>query len=411
MAAEFRATAQAFESAEPLFDPRLFPSDFANRSGKVERLARKLAATAVQRDRQGGSAQAERQLLRESGLLTLAIPQQFGGQGLVWPELYRIIRYLAAVDSSLAHLFAFQHLQVATILLFGNADQQRHWLSRTVHERWFWGNATNGRDTRLKLSRREEHYELNGSKSFCSGALGADALVINVPRSHNPEDRVFIVLPTQREGLAVNDDWDGFGQRQTDSGTVQFENVFVDSSELLGPTGVSPRTTLRSCLSQLILTQLYLGNAQGALDAALRYTRDSSRAWPASGVALASDDPFIQQRYGELWLLFRSAQLLAENAAQRLQSAWEKPALTAAERAEVALAISEAKVVSARAALEITARIFENMGASSTSSKYGFDRFWRNVRVHSLHDPLDYKVRDLGHWLLNGKAPTPSLYG
>lgn len=85
--------------------------------------------------------------------------------------------------------------------------------------------------------------------------------------------------------------------------------------------------------------------------------------------------------------------------------------LTAAERADVALAISEAKVVSARAALEITSRIFESMGASSTSSKYGFDRFWRNVRVHSLHDPLDYKVRDLGHWLLNGKAPAPSLYG
>ena len=315
------------------------------------------------------------------------------------------------MDSSLAHLFAFQHLQVATILLFGSPDQQRHWLSRTVHERWFWGNATNGRDTRLKLSRREEHYELNGSKSFCSGALGADALVISAPRSHNPEDRVFIVLPSQREGLAVNDDWDGFGQRQTDSGTVQFDNVFVDSSELLGPSGVSPRTTLRACLSQLILTQLYLGNAQGALDGALRYTREHSRAWPASGVALASDDPFIQQRYGELWLLYRSAQLLADNAAQRLQSAWEKPALTAAERAEVALAISEAKVVSARAALEITSRIFESMGASSTSSKYGFDRFWRNVRVHSLHDPLDYKVRDLGHWLLNGKAPTPSLYG
>jgi alkylation response protein AidB-like acyl-CoA dehydrogenase len=156
---------------------------------------------------------------------------------------------------------------------------------------------------------------------------------------------------------------------------------------------------------------LYLGNAQGALDAALRYTREQSRAWPASGVAQASDDPYIQQRYGELWLLYRSAQLLAENAAQRLQSAWEKPALTAAERAEVALAISEAKVVSARAALEITSRIFDSMGASSTSSKYGFDRFWRNVRVHSLHDPLDYKVRDLGHWLLNGKAPTPSLYG
>ena len=277
---------------EPLFAAHLFPVDFGSRTAKVERLARRLAASAVERDRAGGSAQAERELIRESGLLTLAVPQQYGGQGVAWPEIYRIVRYLAAVDSSLAHLFAFQHLQVATIVLFGNPDQQRHWLSRTVQERWFWGNATNGRDTGLKLTPREEHYELNGSKSFCSGALGADALVISAPRGKSPEDRVFIVLPSQREGLAVNSDWDGFGQRQTDSGTVQFEQVFVDASELLGPVGPSPRTTLRACLSQLILTQLYLGNAQGALDAALRYTREQSRAWPASGVANASDDPF-----------------------------------------------------------------------------------------------------------------------
>ena len=410
MRQQLRVTGQNLVGLHPVLEPRLFPKDFTDRSERVEKLARKLAANVVQRERQGGSALAERQLIRDSGLLTLAVPQQFGGQGMVWPEIYRIVRFLAAVDSSLAHLFAFQHLQVATILLYGNAEQQRTWLSRTVHEHWFWGNATNGRDNRLKLKRRDEHYELNGSKSFCSGALGADALVVSAPRSHNPNDRVFIVLPSQREGIAVNDDWDGFGQRQTDSGTVQFENVFVDSGELLGPGG-SPRSTLRACLAQLVLVQLYLGNAQGALDAAQRYTREQSRAWAASGVALACDDPFIQQRYGELWLQYRSAYLLAEHAAQRLQAAWEKPVLTASERSEVALAISEAKVVSARAALEITAKMFENMGASATSATYGFDRFWRNVRVHTLHDPLDYKVRDLGNWLVNGKVPEPSPYG
>ncbi len=395
---------------QPLFAAHLFPTDFGSRTATVERLARQLAASAVERDKAGGSAPAERELLRGSGLLTLAVPQQYGGQGVAWPEIYRIVRHLAAADSSLAHLFAFQHLQVATILLFGSPEQQRHWLTRTVQENWFWGNATNGRDTGLALSPREEHLELNGSKSFCSGALGADALVIGVQRSKNPDDRVFIVLPSQREGLAVNQDWDGFGQRQTDSGTVQFEQVFVDSSELLGPVGPSPRTTLRACLSQLILTQLYLGNAQAALDAALRYTREQSRAWPASGVAKASDAPFIQQRYGELWLRYRAAVPLAEQAAVRLQAAWEKSALTAAERAEVALAISEAKVVAVRAALDITSQIFENMGARATSSRYGFDRFWRNVRVHSLHDPVDYKVRDLGHWLLSGQGPQASLY-
>ena len=396
---------------DSLLASHLFPVDFGSRTATVERLARRLAASAVTRDQAGGSATAERELLRESGLLTLAVPSQLGGQGVAWPEIYRIVRYLAAADSSLAHLFAFQHLQVATILLFGSPEQQRHWLTRTVRERWFWGNATNGRDTGLSLSTREEHFELNGSKGFCSGALGADALVVSAPRGKNPEDRVFIVLPSQREGLAINSDWDGFGQRQTDSGTVQFEQVFVDAGEILGPTGASPRTTLRACLSQLILTQLYLGNAQGALDAARRYTLEHSRAWPASGVAQASDDPFIQQRYGELWLRYTSAVPMAEHAAARLQSAWEKPALTAAERADVALAISEAKVVAVRAALDITSQIFEAMGARATSARYGFDRFWRNVRVHSLHDPIDYKVRDLGRWLLTGNGPQPSLYG
>lgn len=394
----------------PVLDPRLFPQDFGQYGARVEHLAQQLAATVVERDRQGGSAQAQRELIRDSGLLTLAIPQRYDGQERPWPEIYRIVRYLAAADSSLAHLFAFNHLQVATILLHGSPQQQRHWLTRSVQQRWFWGNATNGRDTGLKLQAREEHYELNGSKSFCSGALGADALVVSAPRGNSASERVFLLLPSQREGLAINDDWDAFGQRQTDSGTVQFENVFVDRDDLLVSGGQSPCSSLRVGISQLILTQLYLGNAQAALNAALRYTNEQARPWAGSGLASASEDPFIQKRFGDLWLSYRGALLLAENAAERLQQAWEKPALGAAERGEVALLIAEARVATARAALDITAQIFDAMGARATASRYGFDRFWRNVRVHTLHDPLDYKVRDIGNWLVNAAPPTPSLY-
>jgi alkylation response protein AidB-like acyl-CoA dehydrogenase len=398
---------QLHPQTETLLDPRLFPADFGNLTARVEGLARQLAESAVERDRQGGHARAQRELIRDSGLLSLAIPQRFDGQERPWPEIYRIVRHLAAADSSLAHLFAFNHLQVATILLHGSAEQQRQWLGRATRERWFWGNATNGRDLGLQLQEREDHFELNGRKSFCSGALGADALVVSAPRGN---DRVFVVLSAQREGLAVNDDWDAFGQRQTDSGTVQFENVFVDRDELLVSGGQSPRSSLRVCVSQLILTQLYLGNAQGALDGALRYVREQARPWAGAGVDEAHEDPFIQKRYGELWLLYRGALLQAELAAERLQQAWEKPALGAAERGELALLIAEARVASARAALEITSQVFETMGARSTASRYGFDRFWRNVRVHSLHDPLDYKVRDIGQWLTSSLAPTPSLY-
>ena len=64
----------------------------------------------------------------------------------------------------------------------------------------------------------------------------------------------------------------------------------------------------------------------------------------------------------------------------------------------------------ARVALDITSDVFEALGARATSSRYGLDRFWRNVRVHTLHDSLDLKQRDIGRWLLSGEQPAASLY-
>jgi alkylation response protein AidB-like acyl-CoA dehydrogenase len=54
--------------------------------------------------------------------------------------------------------------------------------------------------------------------------------------------------------------------------------------------------------------------------------------------------------------------------------------------------------------------MFELTGARSTSARYGYDRFWRNVRVHTLHDPVDYKIRDLGRYALDGTVPEPTAY-
>ncbi len=118
-----------------------FDEDFGGLTQTVHALAGSLAATAVARDRSGGTALAERQLLRQSGLLTLAIPSAFGGQQAAWPLIFRILRRFAQADSSLAHLFGFQHLQVASILLFGSQAQQARYLGQAVEHRWFWGNA------------------------------------------------------------------------------------------------------------------------------------------------------------------------------------------------------------------------------------------------------------------------------
>ncbi|TCS36641.1 alkylation response protein AidB-like acyl-CoA dehydrogenase [Paucimonas lemoignei] len=393
----------------------LFHRDFGALTEAVERTASVLALTAPERDRQGGTAWAERQALRDSGLLTLAVPAAFGGPEASWPFIYRVIRRFAEVDSSLAHLFAFQHLQVASIILFANPVQKARYLGGTVSEGWFWGNGTNSLGNQVRLVWREEggYYELSGTKTFCSGATGSDMLNVTAPHPERPDERVFFAIPTKRAGIHVLDDWDNLGQRQTDSGSVIFDNVRVERDEVLGPPGTAgtPRATLRTLVSQVILTEIYIGNAQGALQNAWKYTHEHAKPWMTSGVARAIDDPFVHQHYGDLWIALRSAIALTEAAEGQLQQAWERgDALTADERGRLAVTIYEAKLVAARAALEVTSKIFEVMGARATAAKYGFDRFWRNVRVHTLHDSLDYKLKDVGSWVLTGTVPAPSIY-
>ncbi|MHC5718720.1 MAG: acyl-CoA dehydrogenase family protein, partial [Nostoc sp.] len=100
-----------------------------------------------------------------------------------------------------------------------------------------------------------------------------------------------------------------------------------------------------------------------------------------------------------------------DQAGELLQAAWGKEwSLTVEQRGECALCIATAKVAATRVGLDITSRIFEVMGARATSAKYGLDRYWRNLRTFTLHDPVDYKIQDLGNWALNDKLPKPDFY-
>lgn len=378
----------------------------------TEALAQALAANAVERDRAGGHAAAERELIRASGLLDLTTPRAYGGWGQSWEAFYASLRRIAQADSSLAHLYAFHHLQVATILLYGRPEQHEFFLRHTVEQRLFWGNALNPNDKRALAIEDGEGWRISGPKSYCSGSVGSDSLTFSA--WHEPTQSLLIgALPSDRAGISIRGDWDAFGQKQTDSGSVIFDHVRLQAHEVLVRPGqvATPRATLRSQMAQLILTNLYVGIARGALEEGLRYTRDSSRPFFASGVSRAVDDPYVQQRYGQLSVLVRPAEVLADLAAQAIDQALALgDAVTAADRGRVALAVAGAKAVAHRAAVEVSSQIFELTGAGSTSSRFGLDRFWRNARVHTLHDPIDYKLRDLGRHALTGAFPEPTSY-
>ncbi|MFS0826676.1 acyl-CoA dehydrogenase family protein [Pseudomonas phoenicis] len=379
----------------------------------ARRLAATFAETAVERDEAGGTPKAQRDALRHSGLLALSIPTRFGGLGATWSETLGVVREFAKVDSSVAHVFGFHHLMLATVRLFSRPDQWQPWFEQSARQHWFWGNALNPLDTRTVLKRFDGWYEFSGKKSFCSGASDSQMLIASAVDERAGGKLLIAAIPTGRTGITLHDDWNNIGQRQTDSGSATFERVRVEENEMLldpGPLS-TPFAGLRPLIAQLHFAHIFLGITEGALEDARQYTLKEGRPWFRSNARHASEDPYILRHYGEFWVALESARLLVERAAALLDQAWRKEqALGAEERAQLALAIATAKVAAARTGLDICNRLFEVTGARATHAALRLDRYWRNLRTQSLHDPLDYKLHELGDWALNQTRPTPSFY-
>ena len=377
----------------------------------AQKLAKTFAETAAERDKQGGNPKAERDLIRQSGLLGLSIPQAFGGQGADWKTIFKTIQTIAQVDSSLAHVYGFHHLLIATVQLFAQKEQYATWFKQTAEQNLFWGNTLNPLDKRTTVQQiSADEYIFHGDKSFCSGSIDSDILLCS---GFNAQNKLLIgVIPTQRDGVSFLGDWNNMGQRQTDSGTSHFEQVKIHENELLlnpGPLS-TPYSSLRPLIAQLIFVHLFLGVAEGAFEVA-RETVQQQKAWSKSLVENAVNDPFTQKHFAEFYVQLEGVRLLANKAVETLQKAWDiGESLDAEQRGEVSIAIATAKIAATNTSLYITQNIFQVMGARATTAKLNLDRFWRNVRTQTLHDPIDYKYQEVGEWVLTGKVPDPSFY-
>ncbi|AXQ23864.1 monooxygenase [Acinetobacter wuhouensis] len=377
----------------------------------AQRLAEQFAQTAAERDKTGGNPKYERDLIRRSGLLGLSIPKQYGGQGADWKTIFQTIRTIAQVDSSLAHVYGFHHLLIATVQLFSQPEQYAKWFEDTAKNNLFWGNTLNPLDRRTTaIQISENEYIFQGDKSFCSGSIDSDILLCS---GFNEAGKLLIgVIPTARQGVSFLGDWNNMGQRQTDSGTSHFEQVKISKNELLlnpGPLS-TPYSSVRPLIAQLIFVHLFLGVAEGAFEVAKEAVQ-SQKAWSKSLAENAVNDPFIQKHFAEFYVQLESVRLLANKAVESLQDAWNVgEGLTGEQRGQVSVAIATAKIAATNTSLFVTQNIFQVMGARATTAKLNLDRFWRNVRTQTLHDPIDYKYQEVGEWVLTGKVPDPSFY-
>jgi len=356
----------------------------------AEEVASGLRVDAAERDRAGGEPVAEVAALRRSGLLAVTD----------WDTRQAVTRVVAAADANVGHLLGYHYLQVWRRGLFDGPVPAEG-------EDLFWAGVSNPLDAALRLTPVDGGFLVNGRKTFATGASVADRLVVSATRADDGRKLTF-TLDARSDGITYAGDWDNIGQRLTASGGVVFEDVHVPAERVLGAHDESsPRQSLAALGFQLVLAQVYVALAEGALAEAARYTRGTTRPWFLSGVESATADPYILASYGELVADVEAAGLLADRAATALGAASDRgPDLTVEQRAATAAVISSAKVVSTRVANHTTAKVFELCGARATAAGYAFDRFWRNARTLTLHDPVAYKAREVGAYYLTGeRAP------
>ncbi|MFT4001363.1 MAG: acyl-CoA dehydrogenase family protein [Rhizobium sp.] len=379
---------------------------------RAEEISADLSRHAAELDREGRPPLGEIVKLKNAGLLNALHASQIGGGGLDWADGLRLVRILARGESSIGQLLGYHYVNSQYVYWAFDETRAQELGGKTVANSLYWGAAVNPRDPGLVLTRRGNGYVLNGRKSFSTAAHVSDYINANAAL----DDRIVgFAVPTNRAGYKANDDWDNFGQRLSDSGSVEFHDfpVYEEDLDRAASTGgeAPVLATFNTPLIQLVFVNFYLGTAEGALREALDYVRTTTRPWVTSGVERASDDPYILERAGEFTAALKASAALADSAAAAVQEVLARGhKATARERGAAAAEAYAAKVNATHVSLDITSRVFELTGARSTAEKYRFDRFWRNVRTHTLHDPVFYKAKEVGEFVLNGRIPEVSLY-
>lgn len=393
------------------------PQDSAAWIARAQEVADILAVDALERDRANEAPHREVALLKASGLVTLLGPVEHGGGGQTWATAYRVIRTVARGDGSIGQLLGYHYLWAWAARLVATDAQVAAVEELATTGTLLFGGAVNPRDADLVIRDEGDTLVFSGRKSFSTGGVVSDLTVLEGVLE-GTDTHVFAIVPTQQEGIVFQHDWDNLGQRLTESGGVEIRDVRVPWSDAAGYVDkvLQPLTygTLNVPTIQLVFTNFYLGIAQAALEAATSYTRSSSRAWPYGGddKERAVDEWYVLEGYGDIQARLWAAEALIDRVGEEISAVLHAPReqLDARTRGEIAVRIAAAKARIVEDGLDAATKVFELTGARASANAVGLDIYWRNLRTHSLHDPIPYKRREVGRFALLGEVPEPTWY-
>ncbi|MER7082747.1 Acyl-CoA dehydrogenase [Saccharopolyspora kobensis] len=393
------------------------PTTAAEWIERAKDVAAVLATDALARDRANSTPHEEVALLKDAGLVTLLGPREHGGAGESWETAYRVVREVARGDGSIGQLLGYHYLWAWAARLVGTAEQIAAVEELYTRNNLFFGGAVNPRDDDLVIADEGDWLVFRGRKSFSTGGKVSDLTVLEGVLEDSG-GHVFAIVPSDQQGITFGDDWDNLGQRLTESGSVLVEDVRVPWASAAGYVDKEfhPLTynTLNVPTIQLVFANFYLGIAQAALQAGLTYTAERTRPWPYGGdnKDSATEEFYVLDAFGDLQAKLWAAEALIDKAGAVLSGLLhaERESLTERQRGEAAVLIAAAKQRIIDTGLEVSTRIFEVTGARATANSVGLDIYWRNLRTHSLHDPVAYKRVEVGRYALLGELPEPTWY-
>ena len=371
----------------------------------AQHLAEQFKTHAVQRDAERILPFDEIEAYSQSGLWAITVPAEFGGADVSSYTVAQIIALMSGVDGSIGQI-PQNHFYALEVLRNTGTHEQKKKLYTEVLQGARFGNALaefktkNSAQKQTAIKQTEHGFEVNGEKFYCTGSLFAQRIPTLVKDENAREFLAFI--PRNSQGLELVDDWSGFGQRTTGSGTAKFNQVAVLAEDIIPFDSAFTEPTLVGPFAQIMHAAIETGIARAAFEETLIRVRQA-RPWIDSGVETAVEDPLTCYELGRIIVDVRASEGLLKQAARSIDAA--RPHPTAENIAKASLDVAKVRAHSTETALKASSKLIELAGSRGSQREDGLDRFWRNARVHTLHDASRWKYYFIANYVLNGILP------
>lgn len=385
-------------------------------AGKFRPIFKRIAEGALAREKNRTLPYEPIQWLKQAGFGAVRVPVAFGGEGVSQKQLFQLLIELAQADSNVVQALRGHFAFVEDRLNAQKNAAQTLWFERFVRgeivgNAWTEIGQVEIGDVATRVTAVQNgKLRINGQKYYSTGTIFADWIDL-FALDETTDQHVIAAVSTQAQGIDIVDDWDGFGQKTTGSGTLTLNNVEIERDHILV---FENRFKYQTAFYQVVHLATLAGIAQSAVQTFKQEVRQRTRIYSHGNASLVREDAQILQIIGKASAQAYAAQSIALSTAEALDAAYlqhfqndEQAELDANQHAE--LVSAQGQVVIAELVLNLSSELFNALGASASSTDKQLDRFWRNARVVASHNPLVYKQKVIGDWEVN-QAPLPYVW-